>query len=86
MPPVRYTDPSHFPILIKGTQGQCIPCQTSDSDGLISRLPDIHDPCWQVEKKAYEKETVGKILVLGDIKALWAQIMGMLMMKIHLHL
>lgn len=30
-------------ILIKGTQGNNIPWQTSDFEGLISRLPDINE-------------------------------------------
>lgn len=30
-------------ILIKGTQGNYIPWQTSDFEGLISRLPDINE-------------------------------------------
>lgn len=56
-------------ILIKGTQGNYIPWQTSDFEGLISRLPDINEGVgkWIKHMKG---ESVGKILSVADI-CLW---------------
>ncbi len=34
---------AQLPILIKGTQGQYVPWATQDLDGLVTRLPDIHE-------------------------------------------
>lgn len=74
-PPDRYTDPGQFPILIKGTQTHYIPWQTTDLAGLISKLPEVHEGAGKWIR-AFEEETVGKLLALGDIKAVWAQTMG----------
>lgn len=70
----RYTD-GQYPILIKGTEGHYVPWQTLDLAGLVGRLPDIHEDAnkWI---RAFEEETVGKMLALGDIKAIWAQCCG----------
>ena len=63
------------PILIKGTHGQYIPWQTHDLTSLVSKLPDIHGgaPKWI---RAFEEATTGKLLALGDMKAVWAQTLG----------
>ncbi|KAL7380490.1 hypothetical protein ABVT39_018820 [Epinephelus coioides] len=59
----------------KGAQGHYIPWQTLDLTGLVSRLPDIHDGAsrWI---RAFEEATIGKLLALGDVKAVWAQTLG----------
>ena len=74
-PPQKYTDPIQYPILIKGKQSRFIPWQTPDFAGLTSRLPDMHEGArkWI---KVFEEETMGKILGIRDIKAVWARTMG----------
>lgn len=76
-PPNRY---GQCPILIRGSQGHYTPWQTLDLAGLISRLPDIHEGAGKWIK-AFEEETVGKMLALGDIKAVWAQSLGVSTME-----
>ena len=73
--PARYPDNGQYPILIKGKGAQCIPWQTTDLEGLIARLPDIHEGAnkWI---RAFEEETTGKMLAVGDMKALWARTLG----------
>ena len=71
-PPDRYTDPGQYPILIKGTQGHYVPWQTLGLAGLIARLPEGASK-WI---RAFEEETVGKLLAVGDIKAVWARCFG----------
>ena len=68
----RYTDPGQYP---KGTQGHYVPWQTLDLAGLVARFPDVHEGAikWI---RAFEEETVGMLLAVGDIKALWAQCFG----------
>jgi len=61
--------------LIRGPQGPDTPWQTLDLAGLISRLPDIHEGAGKWIK-AFEEETVSKMLALGDIKAVCAQSLG----------
>lgn len=72
--PDRY-QAGQFPILVKGASAHYIPWQTLDLTGLVARLPDIHEGAskWI---RAFEEETVGKMLALGDIKAIWAQSFG----------
>ncbi len=46
-----------------------------DLDTLVSRLPDIHEGAGKWIK-TFEEETVGKLLALGDIKALLEKCLG----------
>ncbi|KAI2643862.1 Gag-Pol polyprotein [Labeo rohita] len=46
-----------------------------DLEGLIARLPDIHEGAGKWIK-TFEEETMGKLLAVGDIKALLAKILG----------
>ncbi len=64
-----------LPVLIKGTQGQYVPWATQDLEGLIARLPDVHEGAGKWIK-TFEEETMGKLLAVGDIKALLARILG----------
>lgn len=68
--PDRYVA-GQYPILIKGTEGHYVQRQTLNLAGLISRQPGIHEG---VSKwiRAFEEETVRKMLAQGDIKAVWA--------------
>ncbi len=63
------------PILIKQGYGQYIPWAGQDLDTLVSRLPDIHEGAGKWIR-TFEEETVGKLLALGDIKALLAKCLG----------
>ena len=79
--PNRYNNEQYMaPILIKGTQGHYIPWQTLDLTGLVSGLPDIHVGAskWI---RAFEEATVGKLLALGDLKAVWAKTLGVSAME-----
>ncbi len=71
---------AQLPILIKGTQGQYVPWATQDLDGLVTRLPDIHEGAGKWIKM-FEEETMGKLLAVGDIKALLAKTIGGAKMK-----
>ncbi len=66
---------AQLPILIKGAQGQYVPWASQDLEGLVTRLPDIHEGAGKWIK-VFEEETMGKLLAVGDIKALLAKIMG----------
>lgn len=63
------------PILIKGAQAQYVPWPTLDLEGLIARLPNIHEGAakWI---RVFEEESVGKLISLGDIKSLLAKTVG----------
>ncbi|KAI2643853.1 Retrovirus-related Pol polyprotein from transposon TNT 1-94 [Labeo rohita] len=61
--------------LIKGTQGQYVPWASQDLEGLVTRLPDIHEGAGKWIK-VFEEETMGKLLAAGDIKALLAKTIG----------
>ncbi len=63
------------PILIKQGYAQYIPWAGQDLDTLVSRLPDIHEGAGKWIR-TFEEETVGKLLALGDIKALLAKCLG----------
>ncbi|XP_057194085.1 uncharacterized protein LOC130556800 [Triplophysa rosa] len=63
------------PILIKGRQAQYVPWGSQDLDGLVARLPDLHEGAGKWIKMV-EDETTGKLLALGDIKALLAKCVG----------
>ncbi|MGL4355608.1 MAG: hypothetical protein ACRCTP_17360, partial [Aeromonas popoffii] len=66
---------SQCPILIKNQQPHYVPWATLDLDGLIARLPDLNEGAggWI---RVLEEETTGKLLALGDIKALLAKCVG----------
>ncbi|XP_027855309.1 uncharacterized protein LOC114133520 [Xiphophorus couchianus] len=70
--PDRYDPSKQLPIILKGDVAQFA---SMDLIRLVSRLPDIHDGA---EKwiRVLEEETVGKILALGDIKAIFAKVLG----------
>ncbi|KAI2647270.1 Gag-Pol polyprotein [Labeo rohita] len=63
------------PILIKQGHAQYIPWASQDLDTLVSRLPDIHEGAGKWIR-TFEEETTGKLLALGDIKALLAKCLG----------
>ena len=64
-----------LPILIKGTEGQYVPWASQDLEGLVTRLPNIHEGAGKWIR-VFEEETMGKLLSVGDIKALLAKIIG----------
>ncbi len=66
---------AQLPILIKGTQGQCVPWASHDLEGIVTHLPDIHEGAGKWIK-VFEEETMGKLLAVGDIKALLAKTIG----------
>ncbi len=66
---------AQLPILIKGAQGQYVPWASQNLEGLVTRLPDIHEGAGKWIK-VFEEETMGKLLAVGDIKALLAKTMG----------
>ena len=66
---------AQLPILIKGEQGQDVPWASQDLEGLATRLPDIHEGAGKWIR-VFEEETMGKLLAVGDIKALLAKIVG----------
>ncbi|KAL0150420.1 hypothetical protein M9458_054237, partial [Cirrhinus mrigala] len=49
--------------------------QRVDLEGLVTRLPDIHEGAGKWIR-LFEEETVGKLLAVGDIKALLAKTVG----------
>ncbi len=61
--------------LIKGAQGQYVPWASQDLKGLVTRLPDIHEGAGKWIK-VFGEETMGKLLAVGDIKALLAKTIG----------
>ena len=64
-----------MPLLVKKGQLTYIPCGSMDMEGLINRLPDIHERAarWIT---AFEDETLAVVLAVGDIKALLGKIVG----------
>lgn len=74
---LRKTETPKFecPILIKQSHAQYIPWASQDLDTLVSRLPDIHEGAGKWIR-IFEEETTGKLLALGDIKALLAKCLG----------
>lgn len=62
------------PILVKQRQEQYMPCDNQDLDELIARLPKIHEGAEKWIKVG--EETTGKLLVIGDIKAVLAKCLG----------
>ncbi|KAL0148917.1 hypothetical protein M9458_055721 [Cirrhinus mrigala] len=78
--PVRLSEKDELPrtecpILIKQGHAQYIPWASQDLDTLLSRLPDIHEGAGKWIR-TFEEETTGKLLALGDIKALLAKCLG----------
>ncbi|XP_014879953.1 uncharacterized protein LOC106941426, partial [Poecilia latipinna] len=73
--PDRYDPSKQLPIILKGDIAQYLPFASMDLVGLVSRLPDIHNGAGRWIR-ALEEETVGKILALGDIKAILAKVVG----------
>lgn len=61
------------PILIKGNQGHYIPWATQDLEGLVARLPDLHEGAGKWIR-TFEEFTMGKLLAVGDIRALLARV------------
>ena len=64
------------PILIKGTQVTYLPWPTQDLEGLVNSLPKLPSGASKFIK-LFEQNTVGKLLALGDIKALLVRTIGM---------
>jgi len=69
-----------YPILIRGDQAQYVPWGSLDLEGLILKLPNINDGAskWI---RTFEEYTVGKLLAVGDIKALLARVLGISKME-----
>ncbi|XP_016522422.1 uncharacterized protein LOC107834927 isoform X2 [Poecilia formosa] len=78
--PDRYDPSKQLPIILKGDIAQYLPFASMDLVGLVSRLPDIHNGAGRWIR-ALEEETVGKILALGDIKAIFAKVLGIATMQ-----
>ncbi|XP_055358512.1 paternally-expressed gene 3 protein-like [Betta splendens] len=59
---------SEYPLLAKGANLQYVPWPTMDLEGLVQRLPCLHDGAgkWIA---AFEEETIATILAMGDLKA-----------------
>ncbi|KAL0148070.1 hypothetical protein M9458_056610, partial [Cirrhinus mrigala] len=66
---------AQLPILIKGAQGQYVPWASQDLEGLVTHIPDIHEGTGKWIR-VFEEETMGKLLAVGDIKALLAKTVG----------
>lgn len=60
-------------ILIKGEQGHYIPWAAQDMEGLVFRLPDLHEGAGKWIR-TFEEYTMGKLVVVGDIKALLGRV------------
>ncbi|XP_067255976.1 involucrin-like [Chanodichthys erythropterus] len=73
--PMLQKKSKQLPILIKGEQAQYVPWAGQDLEGLVARLPDIHEGAGKWIR-LLEAETIGKILAIGDIKALLAKSVG----------
>lgn len=69
-----------FPILVRGEQAHYVPWGSQDLEGLISRLPNINSGAskWI---RMFEEYTVGKLLAVGDLKALLARVLGISKME-----
>ncbi|XP_029027884.1 uncharacterized protein LOC114868451 isoform X1 [Betta splendens] len=66
---------SEYPLLAKGANLQYVPWPTMDLEGLVQRLPCLHDGAgkWVA---AFEEETIATILAVGDLKALLGKVLG----------
>jgi len=65
-----------YPILVKGKQVHYVPWGSQDLEGLASRLPNIHSGAskWI---RMFEEAMTGKLLAVGDLKALLARVIGL---------
>ena len=74
------TLPGNYPILVKGQQVQYQPWGSQDLEGVISKLPNIHNGVskWA---RTFEELTVGKLMAVGDLKALLARVLGLSKME-----
>ena len=74
------TSPGNYPILVEGQQVHFQPWGSQDLEGVISRLPNIINGAskWI---RTYEELTVGKLIALGDLKALLARVLGLSKME-----
>ena len=68
------------PIQIKGVQAYYTPWASQDLEGLVLRLPNINEGAskWI---RTFEEHTVGKLLAVGDLKALLARVVGISKME-----
>lgn len=73
--PIRFPDGAMCPILVKGTNINYVPWQMLDLNGLLARLPNIHEGATRWIR-AFEEQTTGLMLAMGDIKAILARVMG----------
>ncbi|XP_046893264.1 uncharacterized protein LOC124478831 isoform X2 [Hypomesus transpacificus] len=76
--PVRSRNPPLYyqaPILVRGTQMYYVPWTTMDMTGLITRLPNPYEGAsrWI---KAFEQETLGHNIAIGDIKMILGRTLG----------
>ncbi|MGL5955277.1 MAG: C2HC-type zinc finger protein, partial [Brevinema sp.] len=69
----------HCPIVVKGAQFNYVPLTSMDLGGLVARLPDLSEGAGKWIK-LLEDEVQGKMISLGDIKALLARVVGGLKM------
>ncbi|KAK0145553.1 hypothetical protein N1851_015507 [Merluccius polli] len=67
--------PGLYPILVKGQQVQYIPWGSQDLEGVALNLPDITHGATKWIRKV-EELTMGKIMAVGDLKALLARVLG----------
>ena len=70
------TSPGNYPILVEGQQVHFQPWGSQDLEGVISRLPNIINGAskWI---RTYEELTVGKLIAVGDLKALLTRVLGL---------
>ncbi|XP_056441066.1 uncharacterized protein LOC130378202 [Gadus chalcogrammus] len=74
------TLPGNYPILVKGQHVHYQPWGSQDLEGVISKLPNIHNGAskWI---RTFEELTVGKLKAVGDLKALLARVLGLSKME-----
>ena len=70
------TLPGNVLILVKGTQVHYQPWSRQDLEGVISKLPNLHNGAskWI---RTFEELTVGKLIAVGDLKALLTRVLGL---------
>ncbi|XP_072899088.1 uncharacterized protein [Hemitrygon akajei] len=70
-----------LPLLVKGSgQVQYIPWGSQDLEGLKNTLPSLHEGAGKWIR-AFEEETMGRLLAMGDLKALLIRLMGTFKLK-----
>ncbi|XP_072559523.1 uncharacterized protein [Paramormyrops kingsleyae] len=72
-PPTR--DTPMLPLMVNGAQTQYVLWAGQDLEGLILRLPVLAEGAGKWIK-AFEEETMGQLLAVGDIKAVLACVLG----------